>query len=296
MINETYEAYSNLLMYGVMTTYAIAMFAFAVSFAQSRDGVESAGRKLGNVGMSLATLGTLLLGGAVVLRGLSAHRVPWGNMYELAITATFGVMTAMLVYSYRRNVRWLGVFITVPALLTLMLATMIFYTRSAELVPALRSYWLLIHVTAAIVSTGAFSLGATMAGLYLFAERAERRKSEGLAPDFWDGIAARVPNAERLDALSYKLNAFTFPLWTFTIIAGAIWARAAWSRYWGWDPKETWSFITWVGYAAYLHARVTVGWKGRRAAILALVAFATLIFNFTIVNLYFSGLHTYSGK
>ena len=297
-VNQDFEQISNLLMYGVMTSYAIGMFLFAGSFAQARDIATnpSAGRKLGNVAMSVTTLGTILLGASILFRALSAHRVPWGNMYEFAMTGTFGVMIAMLVFSYRKDVRWLGIFITVPALLTLMIAMLVFYTASAELVPALKSYWLLIHVTAAIVSAGAFTIGAVAAVLFLIAKRYEARQSSGVALDWRDRIALRVPNSQQLDQIAYKVNAFTFPLWTFTIVAGAIWARAAWSRYWGWDPKETWSFITWVGYAAYLHARVTVGWKGTRATAIGLVAYSSLIFNFTIVNLFFSGLHTYSGK
>ncbi|MEU0732078.1 cytochrome c biogenesis protein CcsA, partial [Streptomyces lavendulocolor] len=105
----------------------------------------------------------------------------------------------------------------------------------------------------------------------------------------------RLPSADRLDTLSYRLNALVFPLWTFAVIAGAVWAEAAWGRYWGWDPKETWAFITWVAYAAYLHARVTAGWKGRRAAYLGLIAFATFVFNYYGVNIFITGLHSYAG-
>ena len=298
MLNETYAHASNILMAGVMTAYVAGMFLFAISFAQGRPNAagEVGGRKAGNVALSLTTLGTALLGAAVVARGLSAGRVPWGNMYEFAMTGTFGVMSVMLFASYRLRARWLGLFVIVPALLILMVASVVFYTDSAQLMPALRSYWLVIHVFAAIVSAGAFTVGAVLTLLQLIAARAEQRAEAGLEPDRRDAIAARVPDADWLDAVAYRVHAFTFPLWTFTIVAGAIWARAAWSRYWGWDPKETWSFVTWVGYAAYLHARVTVGWSGRKASYIALSAYSAMLFNFTIVNLFFSGLHTYSGK
>ncbi|WP_435601779.1 cytochrome c biogenesis protein CcsA, partial [Streptomyces sp. YPW6] len=108
---------------------------------------------------------------------------------------------------------------------------------------------------------------------------------------FWDP----PPPPPSLDRFAYRVNAVIFPLWTFTIIAGAIWAEAAWGRYWGWDPKETWSFITWVAYACYLHARATAGWKGRKAAYLALIGFACFIFNYYGVNMFINGLHSYAG-
>jgi cytochrome c-type biogenesis protein CcsB len=161
---------------------------------------------------------------------------------------------------------------------------------SAPLVPALKSTWLVIHVSAAIISGGVFLLANCIAGAYLIVERVEL-KNDGARPAW----ALRLPKLESLDQLSYRLVALVFPLWTFAIIAGAIWAEAAWGRYWGWDPKETWAFITWVGYAAYLHARVTAGWKGRRAAWLCLIAGSTFLFNYVYVNIWGSGRHTYSG-
>ena len=95
--------------------------------------------------------------------------------------------------------------------------------------------------------------------------------------------------------MAYRIHAFMFPLWTFSVIAGSIWAEAAWGRYWGWDPKETWAFITWVIYAAYLHARATIGWRGRKAAYVAIAGFIAIMFNYFIVNMFVQGLHSYSG-
>jgi cytochrome c-type biogenesis protein CcsB len=158
-------------------------------------------------------------------------------------------------------------------------------------VPALKSYWLVIHVAAAIIAGGAFTVGAAATVLYLVADRAERRPDARIA----GAIAARIPDSATLDALAYKVNAFVFPLWTFAVIAGAIWAEDAWGRYWGWDPKETWAFITWLVYAGYLHARATAGWRGRRAAVVALLGFACFLINFFGVNLFASGMHSYAG-
>jgi cytochrome c-type biogenesis protein CcsB len=164
----------------------------------------------------------------------------------------------------------------------------VFYRPSAPLVPALKSTWLVIHVSAAIISGGVFLLANCIAATYLIMDKYE--KSTG-RPEW----ANRLPTLEVLDNLSYRLVALVFPLWTFSVIAGAIWAEAAWGRYWGWDPKETWAFITWVAYAAYLHARVTVGWRGRKAAWLCLFAGSTFLFNYIYVNIWGSGRHTYSG-
>jgi len=297
-INESLAQTSNVLVYGSMAAYTFAMFGFAISFAQGRDREvhPENGRKSGNIAMSLTWLATVVLGAGVVFRGVSAGRVPWGNMYEFSITGTFGVMAVLLAVSLKRDIRWLGLFMVLPALLSLGLAITVLYTESAQLIPALKSYWLLIHVTAAVVSAGVFTLGGTVTIMQLMVARVEKREAAGLDGGRFKSVASRVPTAENLDLFAYKTHAFVFPLWTFTVVAGAIWARSAWGRYWGWDPKETWAFVTWVGYAAYLHARITIGWKGTRAAVIALVAFSTFIFNYFIVNFFFAGLHVYSGK
>jgi cytochrome c-type biogenesis protein CcsB len=297
-VNETLAQASNMFVYGSMGAYTFAMFGFATSFAQGRDKQEdeARGRKAGNIAMSLTWMATTLLGVGVVLRGASVGRVPWGNMYEFSISATFGLMSVLLALSLKRDLRWLGLFIVIPALLSLGLAVTVLYTESAELIPALKSYWLLIHVSAAVISAGFFIIGAVFTVLQLIAAHVEKRVADGKEPGKLQAITSRVPKAETLDHYAYQAHAFVFPLWTFTVVAGAIWARSAWGRYWGWDPKETWAFITWVAYAAYLHARITVGWKGTRASMISLIAFATFIFNYFIVNFFFQGLHVYSGK
>ncbi|NBU32852.1 MAG: c-type cytochrome biogenesis protein CcsB [Actinobacteria bacterium] len=322
-----------MLVYAAMTGYVVAMVAFAISLSKSRrietlqetaarvsavspaarqggtatladasvstalsDGdVLGSGRRSGNIGMSVTWLATLLLGAAIICRGLSASRLPWGNMYEFSLAAGFSIAFAYCVLSLKRDLRWLGLFIVVPVLLDLGIAATILYTDSAELVPALQSYWLAIHVTAATVCVGAFTVGAALSALYLVAERAEAKVIAGEEPGRIAFLANRLPTADRLDLMAYRIHAFMFPIWTFAVISGAIWAEAAWGRYWGWDPKETWAFITWVIYAAYLHARVTVGWRGRKAAYIALAGISAILINYFVVNILIPGLHSYSG-
>lgn len=331
-VNETLAQASNAMVYGAITAFTGSMVAFSISLAKGRRlealetsaqrtnsshqvrmgstetlikpavstsisiaGDRGEGRRAGNIGMALTWLGTILLGLALTFRGLSVGRWPLGNMYEFSLATGFTVSLVYCVMSLTRDLRWLGLFITIPVLLNLGSAITVLYAESAQLVPALNSYWLLIHVAAATVCIGAFTVGAALSGLYLVAQAAEDRVTNGLAPGRSAAIAQRVPAADRLDLLAYRIHAFMFPIWTFAVIAGAIWAEAAWGRYWGWDPKETWAFITWVFYAAYLHARATVGWRGRKAAYIALAGYSAIIFNYFIVNIYVQGLHSYSG-
>ncbi|MFF1409719.1 c-type cytochrome biogenesis protein CcsB [Streptomyces sp. NPDC058289] len=251
----------------------------------------------GRIAISLTTLGFLLAAGGVVARAMSVERAPWGNMYEFSITfSTVAVGAYLLLLALKKNVRWLGLFLVTTVLLDLGIATTVLYTDSDQLVPALKSYWLLIHVSTAIICGAVFYIGAAGAVMYLFRDSYEAKLARGEKPGkFATSVWERFPSAASLDKFSYRINAAVFPLWTFTIIAGAIWAGDAWGRYWGWDPKEVWSFVTWVAYACYLHARATAGWKGRKAAYLALFAFACWIWNYYGVNILLSGKHSYAG-
>jgi cytochrome c-type biogenesis protein CcsB len=250
----------------------------------------------GRVAISLTVLAFAIEAGGVLTRALSVERAPWGNMYEFNITFTtvaVGVYLALL--ALKKNVRWLGLPLTTTVLLDLGLAVTVLYTASDQLVPALHSYWLYIHVSTAIFCGAVFYVGAVATILYLFKDSFENKLASGGTPGrFANSVLDRLPAAATLDKFAYRVNAAVFPLWTFTIIAGAIWAGDAWGRYWGWDPKETWSFITWVAYAGYLHARATAGWKGRKAAYLALVAFGCWLFNYYGVNIFVSGKHSYA--
>jgi cytochrome c-type biogenesis protein CcsB len=259
-----------------------------------QEGVEERSDRFGRVGLGLTMLAALLHLVGVVARGLAADRVPWGSMYEFAITGSFMVVAAYLVLLSRYPVRWLGLFVTGFVTAVLGVAVLVLYRPVGPLVPALHSYWLVIHVFAAALAGGAFTVGALASVAYLLRRRAESRAADGPSVER-RGFVWRLPDAESIDRVAYRLHAFGFPIWTFAVLAGAIWAEYAWGRFWGWDPKEVWAFITWVVYAAYLHARATAGWRGKGAAVIALVGFATFLFNFVGINLFGSGLHSYAG-
>jgi cytochrome c-type biogenesis protein CcsB len=309
---------SNTLVYGAMACWALAVVALAgevafggrsgVARTLARDAAAAAavpgtvavrthvgdpptarGDRLGGIGTSLLWLGTGLLGAALVLRGVASGRAPWANMYEFAIAGAFVAALAFLGFSRRFDLRPLAVWVTAVLLLTLGLAVAVLYVPAGPVVPALRSTWLVVHVLAAVVAAAVFTVGMVASALQIVAERAARR---GVT----DGrVLSRLPAPEVLDRTAYRLVAFGFPIWTFAVVAGAIWAQAAWGRYWGWDPKEVWALVTWLVYAAYLHARATAGWRGSRASWIAIAGYVTLLFDFFGVNIFFVGLHSYGG-
>ena len=327
-MNPSLAQLSNDLLYSAMAVYALAMTGFAAELAFSSAGARRVGTateqapqlaavgapaspapayagealtradvspgtdratRLGRVAVALSVLAFALHLGSVLARGLSADRVPWGNMFEFSVTGALAVTGVWLVLLTRRDVRYLGMFVVLPVLLTLGLAVTVLYTESAQLVPALKSVWLVIHVSAAILASGLLTIGFAQTVCFLVQDRRERSPSR--TASFMD----RFPSAAVLDRSAYRMHAFAYPIWTFAVIAGAIWAENAWGRYWGWDPKETWAFITWLVYTAYLHARATAGWKGRRAAYVALLGYATFLFNYLVVNIWLVGFHSYAG-
>ncbi len=327
---ESLAGVSNLLVYSAMAVYTGALGAFALDLAGrgaalrqapaaapartpatvgapgsalgSGDAADAgtpavvrpAGRNVGGIAVALTWLAFALHLGAVVARGIAAERVPWGNMYEFSTSGAVVVTGVFLAVLRRRDVRYLGTFVVGPVLLTLGLAIAVLYTPEAQLVPALQSYWLVIHVSVAFIASALFTLGFSTTVLQLVQQRREEARARGHIPRrgrFMDTL----PAAAELERSAYRLHVVGFPLWTFTVIAGAIWAEHAWGRYWNWDPKEVWSFVIWVVYAGYLHARATRGWDGRRAAWFAVAGFACLVFNFLVVNIFFVGFHSYSG-
>jgi cytochrome c-type biogenesis protein CcsB len=333
-LRETFAHLSNNALISATVVYALAMVAHMVEWAMARDltasqltprsalvaagstpgrgerldtapgpvgtgggGDEAAverSERFGRIGLSLTTLGVLVHAVGVVSRGVAADRVPWGSMYEFSITGSLAAAVAYLVLVRRYDVRWLGLLVAGCLTSVLGLAVIVLYRPVGPLVPALHSYWLMIHVSAAATAGGAYTIGALASVLYLLRTRLEARAvADPAAPR--TGFLWRTPPADAIDRLAYRVHAFAFPLWTFAVMAGAIWAQYAWGRYWGWDPKEVWAFITWVVYAAYLHARATAGWRGRAAAYVALFGYATFLFNFVGINLFGTGLHSYSG-
>jgi len=245
------------------------------------------------IGFSLTLVAFVLQLAADILRGLAAGRVPWANMYEFSMTGTLVIVGVFLLVNLFADLRFLGSFVIGLILILLGISSMRYYVEAAPLPPALQSYWLVIHVMVAILATGFFALGFALSAVQLLQKRREGPNSKGVITSL--RILATLPGTEKLENLAYRITVVGFILWTFTLIAGSIWAERAWGRYWGWDTKEVWTFIIWVIYAAYIHARATRGWRGSRSAWLAIIGFSAVMFNFGIVNVFFKGLHSYSG-
>lgn len=229
---------------------------------------------------------------ATILHGIAAGRVPWSNMYEFSMTATLIVTAVFLGAQLWQDLRFLGAFVTGLVTLSLGIASLGFYVEIVPLQPALQSWWLVVHVFVASLATGLLALGCGLSILQLLQQRRQTRMRAGAASA---GPLTVLPGAERLEDLAFRVNVMGFIFWTFTLVAGSIWAEAAWGRYWGWDTKEVWTLIIWIVYAGYLHARATHGWRGSPSAWLSIIGFGTVLFNFGIVNVFFKGLHAYSG-
>ena len=245
---------------------------------------------LGRLGLMLTVIAAVGHFASLLGRGMAAdpNRVPWGNMYEFTVSGSFFVVVMFLALHRKYSLAWMAPIVLGFVVTVLMVAVIWLHDAVAPLTEALNSYWLVIHVVSAVIATGAFTLGGIASVMYLVKLRIGETTT---------GPMARVPSLAVLDRTAYRIHAFAFPVWTFAVlITGPIWAHEAWSRYWNWDPKEVWAFITWVVYAAYLHARATAGWKGRNAALLACLGVATLWFNFIGIN-YFStsSQHSYAG-
>jgi cytochrome c-type biogenesis protein CcsB len=298
-------------------SYLAAMVGYFAYLAFERKTLWTVSRAVAFVGVGANLV-------SIVARGFAADRVPWGNMYEYSTLLALLVAAGyLIVVEGMYGIRTLGGFALMFSVLTMAVAVSFLYVGPGPLVPALNSYWIKIHVQAAIWGSSLFALGGIVTLLYLFQDRWERRQlstmkaqdpppimggaidldaPSDLDPDVdeVEGSSAiaprrgRLPSAQTLDRVAYRIIAFAFPIWTFAVIAGAIWAQEAWGRYWGWDPKETWSFITWTIFAGYLHARATSGWKGRRAAVIAVVGFVSLLITYYAVNLWIVGLHSYA--
>lgn len=244
--------------------------------------------RFGKAGLALVYLGIALLLGCIVLRGLATARAPWGNMYEFINLTSFCGLAAAAVVLRKPQFRALWVFVLVPVLILLTVSGKWLYTHAAPVMPALQSYWLPIHVSVVSLGSGVFLVAGVASILFLL--KMSRFGDGALA-----GVVSRLPDAQSLDRIAYRTTIFAFPVFGFGVIFGAIWAEEAWGRYWGWDPKETLSFIAWVIYAAYLHARSTAGWRDKKAAWINVAGFAAMVFNLFFINLVTVGLHSYAG-
>ena len=282
MLNEELSQISLLFVSAAMGFLAVALLLFAFQLAKLNE--DSSQNRFEKFGFWLLGISTVVLGVGVMLRGIAANRVPWANMYEFSISGALMILIVYLMSLRVKDVRYIATFISGFVLITLFAAVSLFYVEVKTLMPALQSYWLVIHVVVAILATAFFAIAAGFHIFYLI-------KAAGWGKALMD----RFPDLRQLERIAYRFNMVGFVSWSFTLIAGAIWAERAWHRYWGWDTKEVWTFIIWVIYAGYLHAMATRGWTGKRAAWLGLIGFSAVIFNFTIVNLFFKGLHVYSG-
>ncbi len=245
--------------------------------------------RIGRMGAALLVLAALLHLSAIVLRGFAVHRAPWGNLYEYGMATTFIAVVTWIVILRKFPVRHLTGFLLLPVVILMFVNGTMLYTTAAPVQPALQSYWLVIHVSAAIIGSGVFLVPGVASVLYLF------RAAHDENPAKFAKFGPKLPAADVLDRIAYRTTIFAFPIFTFGVLCGAVWAEAAWGRFWGWDPKETVAFVAWVVYAAYLHSRATAGWRGKRAAVINIVGFSATIFNMFFVNLVTSGLHSYAG-
>ncbi len=315
-MTETLVTYSLVAVYSSMVIYVLAFVLFTLDLARrsSRAPVSvqesvvvssgstqllvdrapdspstAGGPRYLRAAVALTVIAWVLHVVSTVLRGAAAGRVPWANMFEFTLTATAIIIGVFLAVQFWQDLRFVGAFVVGFVLLALGVATVNFYIDVVPLPPALQSVWLVIHVFVASLGTAFFAIGAALSTVQLLQARRAAGKAAGLR--FLD----RVPDAEQLENMAYRVIVVGFVFWTFTLIAGAVWAERAWGRYWGWDTKEVWTFIVWTIFAGYIHARATRGWRGSRSAWLAIIGFAAVVFNFTIVNLFFKGLHAYSG-
>ncbi|HEY1570871.1 MAG TPA: c-type cytochrome biogenesis protein CcsB [Pseudonocardiaceae bacterium] len=245
--------------------------------------------RLGRMGVGLTVLGAVVHLLSIVLRGLAVDRWPLGNMYEFMSFVCLVAVIAWLIMLRRFQIRRLGAFVLIPVFILMFLGGTVLYTQAEPVQPALQSYWLVIHVTVVSTACGVLLVPGVASVMYLIKGAYDRNRSR------FTRIGPKLPSTATLDRLAYRTTIFGFPLFTFGVICGAIWAESAWGRFWGWDPKETTAFIAWVVYAAYLHSRATAGWRGTRAAIINILGFAVMIFNLFFINLVTTGLHSYAG-
>ncbi|WP_028926154.1 c-type cytochrome biogenesis protein CcsB [Pseudonocardia acaciae] len=307
-VNEALATYSDYAFRTAVVIYLVAMLLHLGEYARVKapkqlvavgagDGLdvapEASGERtrtdrFGRMAVAMTILGALLHAGSLLTRGLAVMRWPWGNMYEFSSAITlFAVLAWLVVLRRNPGMRRVGAFLLLPVVILLFLGGTALYAQAAPVVPALRSYWLAIHVSAISLATGMLTMAGVASALFLVRRSGNSERS--------GGFVSMLPAADALDRVAYRVTVIAFPLYTFAIMAGAIWAEAAWGRFWGWDPKETVAFVAWVIYAGYLHARSTAGWRTGRAAWINVAGLVAVLFNLFFVNLVTAGLHSYAG-
>jgi cytochrome c-type biogenesis protein CcsB len=290
--------WSELFMLLAALTYVSAFALFTIDLVRrGRDRPDADGRASGKgreggparAAGFVTTYAFILHLAALAARGLAAGHAPWDNLYGFVTTSAL-ILTGVFLLAMRwRDLRFAGAPVTGVVIVVIAAASIAFDVPIVPLPPALQSGWILIHTVVAMGGTALFALSFCLSVLQLLQHR--RRARDGRGPRF----LRSVPSAEQLQVIVVRCTIVAFVLWTGAVIFGALWAHDAWGRYWGWDVKEVWAFIIWVTYAGYLHARVTREWQGPRMAWLNVIAFGTVIFNSTVVNLSFTGLHSYAG-
>ncbi|MGA7105223.1 MAG: c-type cytochrome biogenesis protein CcsB [Candidatus Deferrimicrobiaceae bacterium] len=258
-------------------------FAGALSYLYFIITMKERGAKLGRM---FLLIGVILHTAGFALRYASAGYTPVTNLFESLSFFALSIAGIFLVVEIRYNLRTLGSFVA-PLAFAFSIFAAFLPGEVAGLAPALNSYWLPVHVLLLFIGDAVFAVAFGAGIMYLLQEKQVKRKKMG-------AMFKRLPSLDVLDEVNYRCLTIGFPLLTMGIITGSIWAEYAWGSYWSWDPKETWSLITWLLYAALLHGRLTVGWRGRKAAILAIVGFGAILFTFLGVNLLLPGLHSYS--
>jgi len=271
-----YLQIENVLFTVTMLLYVAAMVIYFLFIAARREGMAK-------VAVILQTAGFILHTAALIVRGIGAGRLPLTNQYEFATSFAWGLCLVSLIFVYRYKFHVLGAFAAPVIFLIIGYAAM--QSKDVhELMPALRSNWLGFHVSSAIIGYGGFGVSFVLGIIFLMREYMKDQS-------FLD---RHVPSREKLDLIAYRSVSLGLLFLTFCILTGAIWAERAWGSYWSWDPKETWSLITWIIYAAYLHLRINRGWKGKAAAVFAVIGFIAVLFTYIGVNSFLPGVHSYA--
>ncbi|HJV35926.1 c-type cytochrome biogenesis protein CcsB [Geomonas sp.] len=269
---------NSLLFNSTLVIYAVAAFCYLSLLVKPKESV-------GRAGHWLIILGLLVHLGFTLDRYLEAGHTPITNLHESLSFFSLAIVGVFIMFERRYKVSILGSFV-IPLALLVLLVSAAFSHAIPPLNPALKSKWLAVHTTMAFLGYAAFAVSFGTSIMYLIQSHFLKKRRLG-------SLFQKLPPLDVLDEISYRCLTIGFPLLTFAIISGAIWAETAWGTYWSWDPKETWSLITWLIYAALLHGRLTTGWRGRKAAMLSIVGFVIMLFTFLGVNLLLPGLHSY---